>query len=116
MDEIRPKGKTRAELEERIFVLANSIPLEDLGWLYSEQLDQFVHAWYTLAKYYEINNDTLIGVEAVSAYVDYTRLLSRIMSDDAIEQGHRQQAQDKLSDLEAMMDEVFKEAVSHLND
>ena len=51
MEEIWPKGKTRAELEERIFELANNVPLEDVEWIYSEQLDQFIHAWYTLAKY-----------------------------------------------------------------
>ena len=116
MEEIWPKGKTRAELEERIFELANNVPLEDVEWIHSEQLDQFIHAWYTLAKYYEINDDTVIGVEAVSQYVHYARLLRRVTSDGTIEPRHRQQAEDKLGDLEGMMDEVFREAVSHLND
>jgi hypothetical protein len=115
MDEIWPEGKTRAELEERIFELANSIPLENSDWLYSEQLDQFIHAWYTLAKYYEVDNDTVIGVETVSEYVDFVRPLRRQMCDSTLDPNLRQQAEDKMSDLDAMMDEVIKEAVSHLN-
>src|SRR5215211_6816758 len=74
MEEIWPVGKSRGQLEERIFELANSVPLADAtagdyDWLYSQELDQFIEAWWTLAKYYEINTDTVIGVEAMSEYV-----------------------------------------------
>ena len=115
MDEIWPEGKTRVELEERIFELANSVPLENSDWLYSEQLDQFIEAWYTLAKYYEINSDTVIAVEAVSEYVSYARLLKRVMRDSTIEPRHRQQAEDQMSALDAYTDELIKQAVSNLN-
>jgi hypothetical protein len=120
MDDIWPEGKKRGELEERIFELANGVPLGDstkgeFDWLYSHELDQFLDAWYTLAKYYEINDDIEIGVEAVSDYVAFVRLFRRILSDGTFEQRHRQQAEDKLNELDGNMDELIKQAVTNLN-
>ena len=121
MDDIWPQGKKRGELEERIYELANSVPVGnemkgELDWLYSHELEEFLDAWYTLAKYYEINDDIEIGVEAVGYYVEFVRLFRRILSNDRIEQSHRQQSEDKLNELDGNMDELIKQAVSNLND
>ena len=120
MDNIWPRGKKREELEERIFELANSVPVGDetkgeFDWLDSPELEEFFAAWYKLAKYYEINDDIEIGVEAVSYYVEFVRLFRRILANGMIEESVRQQAEDKLNELEGNMDELIKEAVSNLN-
>jgi hypothetical protein len=100
--------------------LANSVPIADAtagdyDWLYSQELDQFIEAWWTLAKYYEINTDTVIGVEAMSEFVYYARLLKRIMCDSTLDPKLRQQAEDQMQALDACMDELIKEAVTNLN-
>ena len=120
MNEIWPEGKTRRELENRIYELAEAVPVGDstkgeFDWLFSHELDEFIEAWYTLAKYYEINPDTVIGVEVVSEYVSYARLFTRLMHDHSLEAKFRQQAQDQMSTLDAYMDELISQAVSKLS-
>lgn len=119
MEEIYSKDQNRSQLEGRIVELAESVPMgssdSDLDWLYSQQFDQFIDAWRALARYYAENTDTVISVEVVSEYVSYARLLTRLISDNTLEPKFRQQAEDQMSRLDWVMDEVIKEAVSHLN-
>jgi hypothetical protein len=120
MEQIWPENQSRSSLEERIFELGESVPVGDptagdIDWLYGQQLDDFIDAWYTLAKYYEISGDTVISVETISYYVDFSRLLRRLMCDNNIDPKHRQQAEDQLQGLDAMMDEVIKEAGTNRN-
>jgi hypothetical protein len=115
MVEIYSKGMDRRELEKRILELARSVPVEDIEWLSSQQLYEFIGAWWALAKYYTENNDTVIGVELVSEFVNFERLLRRLMHDNTVDPEIRQRAEDQLLDLDAGIDEVFKEAISHLN-
>jgi len=120
MDEIWQEGKTRPQLENHIVDMANNVPVSDpktgnFDWLYSQQLTEFIDAWYALAKYYEISSDTVVSVEAISEYVSYTRLFRRLMSDDTLDEKHRQRAEEQLTDLDSHMDEIIKEAVSNLN-
>ncbi|MCI0550055.1 MAG: hypothetical protein L0287_03795 [Anaerolineae bacterium] len=119
MEEINSTDQNRSQLEDRIFELAESVPVgasdSDLDWLYSQQLDQFIDAWWALAKYYEEHSDTEIGVEAVSEYVYYARILRRLMCDSTLDPKLRQQAEDQMSALDSYMDEVIKEAGTNLN-
>ena len=120
MDEIWPTGQNRSQLETRIVELADLVPLGDttlgeVDWLFSQQLDEFIHAWWTLAKYYEEHSDTEIGIEAVSEYVNFARLLRRLMSNSTLDAKFRQQAEDQMSALDSFMDEVIKEAGTNLN-
>ena len=115
MEEIYPVGQSRSQVEGRILELAESVPIEDSDWPYSQQLHEFVHAWWTLARYYTENEDAVIGVEVVSYYVDFARLLRGLISDSTLDPKLRQQAEDQMRGLDAGMDEVIKEAVSHLN-
>lgn len=117
MEEINAKGTDRSsEVENRIIELAHSVPIEDEEWLSSQQLHDFIHAWWLLARYYAKNNETVIGVEVISEYVDFARLLRKLMCDSTIDPKIRQQAEDNMVDLDGGIDEVFKEAISHLND
>lgn len=115
MEEIWPTGQSRSQVEARILELANSVPLDNSDWVSSEQFQEFIDAWWTLAKYYEINTDTVIGVEAMSEYIYFARLLRRMISDSILDPKLRQQAEDQMESLEACLDEVIKEAVSNLN-
>lgn len=119
MEEIYSTGPDRSQLEDRIVELAESVPVgpsgSDLDWLYDQQLYEFIDVWWALARYYSENRDTVIGVEVVSEYVYYARLLRRLMCDSTLDPKLRQQAEDQMRDLDSGMDEVVKEAVSHLD-
>ena len=119
MEEIYSTGHERKKLENRIVKLAESVPVggsdSELAWLYGQELDEFIDTWWTLAKYYEEHSDTEIGVEVVSEYVYYSRIFRRLICDVTLDPRIRQQAEDQMRDLDAGMDEVIKEAVSHLN-
>ena len=115
MKDIYFTDQNRSQMEDRILELANSVPLEDANWPHTQQLDQFIDAWYDLGRYYAAHSDTVIGVEAVSEYVNFARLLRNLMSDGTLDTKLRQQAEDQMQALEGAIDEVVKEAVSNLN-
>jgi len=115
MEDIFLTDQNRSQLEDRIIELAESVPVEDSNWPHSQQLDQFIDAWYDLGRYYAAHSDTVIGVEAVSEYVNFARLLRRLMCDSTLDPGLRQQAEDQMLALEGGMEKVIFEAVSNLN-
>ena len=115
MEDIWPTGQSHEQVEERVIELANLVPLDNSEWIYSQEFEQFLDAWWTLAKYYEINTDTVISVETMSEYVAYARLLQRIMHDSTLNSKYRQQAEDQMEVLDGCINEVIKEAVSNRN-
>jgi hypothetical protein len=115
MEDIFFTDKNRSQMEDRILELANGVPVQDSDWPHSQELYQFIDAWYDLGRYYAAHSDTVIGVEASSEYVNFARLLRRIMCDSTLETAFRQQAEDQLLALEGGMDKVIFEAVSNLN-
>jgi len=115
MEEIYSVDQDRSQIEARILELAESVPVGDSDWPHSQQLYQFIDAWYDLGRYYAAHTDTVIGVEVVSEYVNFARLLRRLMSDSTLEPKLRQQAEDQMRDLESGIDKVIFEAVSNLN-
>ena len=115
MEDIYFTDQNRSQMEDRIVALAESVLVEDSDWPHSQQLDEFIHAWYDLARFYAAHSDTIIGVEAVCEYVDFARLLRKLMGDSAMDAELRQQAEDQMFALEGGMEKVIFEAVSNLN-
>ena len=105
----------RDQLEAYILELADSVPIDASEWTQSKELYKFIDAWHEFAKYYAKYTDTVMGIEALSEYVYFVRLLRKIMCDNALDARTRQQAEDQLSALESAMDDIIKEAGSNLN-
>jgi hypothetical protein len=115
MEDIYFTDQNRSQLENRILELAESVPVGDPNWPHSQQLYQFIDAWYDLGRYYAAHTDTVIGMEIVSEYVNFARLLRRLISDSTLDHKLRQQAEDRMRDLESAIDKVIFEAGSNLN-
>lgn len=102
--------------ENRIDERANAIPLTSgPDWINSEEFSLFIDAWFSLSKFYERYTDTVIGVDAFSAYVDFTRLLRVLITDNTVDLAIREAAQERIGELEGVMSEVIKEAGTNFN-
>ncbi len=114
MDGATINNPDRSQLEARILEAADSVPLLELGWLESQELDHFIGTWLDLASFYASHTDTVIGLEAIREYDSFIRLLRRIMCDGTEDAQRRKLAEEHLLELEAALGEVIKEAVTNL--
>ena len=106
-------NEERDQWEERIIEASNQIDNMLPGWFNSAEWDLFIDAWYNLVKYYETHADTVIGIEAVREYHHLIRLLRRTLCDEKLSLDTRQQAEEKIAELEGWMDEIIKEVVTN---
>ena len=111
MKHARKKDDTRRRLVARIGALADAIDIEDIagayGWPDMPQFDAFVSAWDELINYYRASADTVVDVEILKAYVDYSRLLRDLLASPVIDPQQRAQARSALESLETRMDQVI---------
>ena len=106
-------NEERDQWEEQIIEASNQIDNMQPNWFNSTEWDLFIDAWYNLVKYYAEHADAVIGVEVVREYHDLMRLLRRIICDEKLGLDTRQQVKEKASELEGVMDEIIKEAVTN---
>ena len=106
-------NEERDEWEERIIEASNQIDNMQPHWFNSAEWDLFIKAWYNLVKYYATQADTVIGIEPVREYHDLMRLLRRTLYDENLSLDARQQIKEKITELEGVMDEIIKEAVTN---
>jgi hypothetical protein len=85
-------------------------------WVHDPEVEVFLDAWYALRSYYaEHPNDTVIGVEVLKAYLDYTRLLRKILQNDEVEVGIRERAEEIIESLEGELEWIITEVVTYLS-
>ncbi len=106
---------SRAELEKRIVALGEAVDLTkpNSGWLEDDNFRAFLDAWNSLKQFYGEHTDTIIGIEVLREYVDYARLLRRMLSDDNLSKEIRQKARDALEGLEYYIDEIIRSGVTN---
>src|SRR5690349_17537738 len=106
-------NEERDQWEERIVEASNQIDNMQPDWFTSTEWDLFIDAWYNLVHYYEEHADTVIGVEAVREYHHIMRLFRRTLWDERLSLDIHRQIEDKIAELEGVMDEIIKEAVTN---
>lgn len=109
---------TRYFWENKILEAADRVPIDSnkSDWIYRGEFDSFVDAWYDLKRFYESHVDAEIGVRVVIEYIAYTRLLRRIMLDNAVEEQIRADAKEKLEALESSAEYTLWEAGANIGD
>jgi hypothetical protein len=111
-------NQARREIEQHIEALGWNVDIAkpDLAWLDDGELSDFIGAWAVLARYYAETDDSQMSMDAISTYVDFTRLLRRIALNPDVDESQRQLALDRLESLEAAMDDIIREGVTNLYD
>jgi hypothetical protein len=108
----------RALLEKQIMEKRWKVDISKPGglWVEDDEFEAFLDAWSDLASYYSSHaDDTVIGVEVLREYVDFTRLLRRLVMNEEIDATRREKAMDDLEYLEARLEEIITEVVTYLD-
>jgi hypothetical protein len=107
---------SRKELEEQIVDNAEAVDLmkRDGSWLNDAEFAAFLKSWHDLKWFYTEQSDTVISIEVLREYVDYSRLLRRTATDDAIAREFQLLAEEALESLEYNVDEIIREGVTNL--
>jgi hypothetical protein len=107
---------SRADLEKRIVENAAAVDLMKQGasWLDDDEFRAFLNSWRTLKRFYSEHTDTVISIEVLREYVDYTRLLRRIISEPESAEEIQVKAKDALEAIEYYIDEIIREGVTNL--
>ncbi len=111
------KELTRTELEKRIMEKGEEIDVSkpDAAWLDDEAFEEFLSAWQDLVRYYASHaDDTVIGVEVLREYLDYTRLLRKVLLYQDIDKERREKVNEAIISLEHILGEIIKEVVTYL--
>jgi hypothetical protein len=109
----------RLRLEAEIIEKNHQVPMhfETADWVSSSQMETLLDTWYELVRYYESNNDdSVISVEVLSAYLQPTRHLRKLQ----VHQNYRtdlekEQIEEALRTLEQWLENIIREAVTGLN-
>ncbi len=111
--------ETRHRLEAQIIEKNHLVPVsfEKADWVSSPEMDALLDAWYELVRYYESHNDDrVISVEVLSAYLQPTRLLRKLLLYQQYRfDTEKEQIEDILCTLEQYLENIIQEAVTGLN-
>ncbi len=109
---------SREYWEKRIAETADTIPLSlnPPDWVNSQELLSLVDSLYDIGSFYAYHHtDTVLDVEVVSAYVDFSRLLRHVVDDTTVDIAIREKAQERLEDFEGAMTKILFEAGANLH-
>lgn len=109
----------RHKLESNILEKNHQLPVsfESADWVNSPEMEALLEAWYELVLYYESNNDdSVISVEVLSAYLQPTRLLRKMLLYQQYQSDNeKEQIEEALGTLEQRLENIIREAVTGLN-
>lgn len=112
-NEIPPE---RQRLEELVMQTSDDVDVAkpDYEWLDDPEFETFLKSWKQLHKYYANHpDDTQISVEVMREYLVFTRLLRHAMFDDRLTKERQEQAQQGLTYLEFLLNEIITEIVTY---
>ena len=109
---------TRLRIENMIERKSYSIDIikPSAGWLNDPEWDEFLDSWSELINYYASQGDTVIGPIALGVYVDFARILRKLLLSGELDEKQREQAEEGLISLDGSMDEVRKETRTNLRE
>lgn len=104
--------KHRRQLERDLanaFVSVISIG-DELELINSSVLIEFLKAWQKLVRYYQRNDDAVIGIDVVSVYLSFREMLNNIISDVTKNTIH-EKARELYQEIEGYIDEIRREGL-----
>jgi hypothetical protein len=99
----------RRQIEDSLLSLARRLDTRDARWLEGQVFSDFLNAWRSLAQHYERSRDTSIDAHILKLYMRFAVVLRRVVEDERMAQRRRQQARTALHDLNAQLDNVFRQ-------
>jgi hypothetical protein len=102
------ENSSREQIENELIKKAHEIKIDrQTGCIDETFFEEFDLAWHKLVKYYESNEDSVIGVQVVHVYLDTVNLFFAVWQDNNVPEDCREHAEESLRILERQMEYII---------
>ncbi len=104
-------GIKRRKIEDNIVAAFNKVDFgaKQAAWVESDTFEDFVFSFFDLRRYYELGDDTTVGLEAVRVYMDGLRALQAVRQDRKVSIDTQESAGRLIYELNYQMEAVMYE-------
>jgi hypothetical protein len=104
-------GIKRRKIEDKITACYEAVGFnaQKQAWVDSDAFEDFVFSYFELRRYYELSDDTTVGLEPIRVYMDAQRALKQAAADRKIGVDRRERAERLIYELTLQVEAVMYE-------
>ena len=104
-------GIKRRKIEDRIAAQYDAVDWQakKSAWVRSEAFENFVFSFFELRRYYELSDDTMVGLETLRVYMDGLNALKAVVADRTLSIDRQEVASRLIYELNYQVEAVMYE-------